>query len=72
MKTLLSKLFNLVPADSVKELETKIKTLTKENNVLKGKNKQMETYIHDIPAKLGEMKLSRNLKKAIINKLNRS
>lgn len=72
MKTLLSKLFNLVPADSVKELENKIKTLTKENDILKGKNKQMETYISNIPDKLDEMKLSRNLKKAIINKLNRS
>lgn len=72
MKTLLSKLFNLVPADSVKELENKIKTLTKENDILKGKNKQMETYISNIPDKLDEMKLSRNLKKAIINKLNRN
>lgn len=72
MKTLLSKLFNLVPADSVKELENKIKTLTKENDILKGKNKQMETYISNIPDKLDKMKLSRNLKKAIINKLNRS
>ena len=76
MRKLILKLFKGIPVEEVDNLlnqeyplKTEIETQQREKEIWKRHAMSYKNKLESIPAKLDEMKLSLNLKKAIINKL---
>ena len=79
MRKLILKWVNGIPKEELgnylnqehSTLKAELETQQREKEMWKGRAISYKSQLENIPAKLDEMKLSRNLKKAIINKLSR-
>ena len=79
MRKLILKLFKGIPVEEVDNLlnqeykkhRIELETQQREKEIWKRHVMSYKNKLESIPAKLDEMKLSRNLKKSIINKLSK-
>ena len=79
MRKLILKLFKGIPVEEVDNLlnqeykkhRIELETQQREKGIWKRHAMSYKNKLESIPAKLDEMKLSRNLKKSIINKLSK-
>lgn len=78
MRKLILKWLNGIPNEKlgnylnqVYSFKTELETQQREKEIWKRQAMSYKNQLESIPAKLDEMKLSRNLKRAIINKLSK-